>query len=179
MKYYIKRSAYALLLGAAAMGTAACDDLLDTKPQGVFSAEQIGNKEAIDLMVSAYATLTNHYFGNNESFAGPINNWVIDLRSDDALKGGDGITIDDYMHQLEIGNVMNDSPILDFKWRNDIYSVSRCNTAIRAILAASNLSPEVQKSYVSEMKTLRAYYNFDLYRLFQKFPYIDENANPS
>lgn len=179
VKTYIRTSAYALILGSMAMGAVSCDDMLDTKPQGVFSAEQIGNEEAIDLLVAAYATLTNHYFGNNESFAGPINNWVIDLRSDDALKGGDGITMEAYMHQLEIGNVMNDSPILDFKWRNDVYSVSRCNTAIRAIAAASNLSAEEQTSYIAEMKTLRAYYNFDLYRLFQKFPYIDENANAS
>ena len=33
---------------------------------------------------------------------------------------------------------------------------------------------------IAEMKTLRAYYYFDMYRLFQKFPYFDETvANPS
>lgn len=179
IKTYIRNSVSGVLIGSMALGAISCDDMLDTKPQGVFSSEQIGNKEALDLMVAAYATLLNHYFGNNESFAGPINNWVIDLRSDDALKGGDGITMEAYMHQLEIGNVMNDSPILDFKWRNDVYSVSRCNTAIRAIAAATNLTSEEQASYIAEMKTLRAYYNFDLYRLFKKFPYITEDDNPS
>ncbi|MBD5222535.1 MAG: RagB/SusD family nutrient uptake outer membrane protein [Bacteroidales bacterium] len=179
IKSYIRKSIYGAILGSMTLATVSCDNILDTKPQGVFSAEQIGNDEAIDLMTAAYATLLCHYFGNNESFAGPINNWVIDLRSDDALKGGDGITMEAYMHQLEIGNVMNDSPILDFKWRNNCYSVARCNTAIRAIAAASNLSSEDQQSFIAEMKTLRAYYNFDMYRLFEKFPYIDEDANPS
>lgn len=179
IKSYIRKSLYGVILGSVALGVTSCDSMLDTKPQGVFSAEQIGSDEAIDLMTSAYATLLCHYFGNNESFAGPINNWVIDLRSDDALKGGDGITMEGYMHQLEIGNVMNDSPILDFKWRNNCYSVARCNTAIRAINAAGNITDTEKASYIAEMKTLRAYYNFDMYRLFQKFPYITEDDNPS
>lgn len=132
------------------------------------------------MMVAAYATLLNHYFGNNESFAGPINNWVIDLRSDDALKGGDGVTMEAYMHQLEIGNVESNSAIINFKWRNNFFSVSRCNTAIKAIAAAGNIEASRKASMIAEMKTLRAYYYFDMYRLFEKFPYFDENvANPS
>lgn len=166
----------------AALGftSVSCDSLLDTKPQGAFTSEQIGDEEAIDLMTSAYATLLCHYFGNNESFAGPINNWVIDLRSDDALKGGDGVTMEGYMHQLEVGNVQSDNDVINFKWRNNYFSVSRCNTAIRALVASSNLSDAKRRSYVAEMKTLRAYYYFDMLRLFQKFPYFDENVvNPS
>lgn len=154
----------------------SCDSMLDTKPQGVISSEQIGEDEALDMMVPAYATLLNHYFGNNESFAGPINNWVIDLRSDDALKGGDGITMEGYMHQLEIGNVQSDNAVIDFKWRNNFFSISRCNTAIKSILAAGALDEATKKSFVAEMKTLRAYYYFDMYRLFQKFPYFDETV---
>lgn len=165
-----------------AMGWAAssCDDMLDTVPQGVFTDEQIGDGEAIDLMTSAYATLLNHYFGNNESFAGPINNWVFDVRSDDALKGGDGVTMEAYLHQLEVGNVQSDNDVANFKWRNNYFSVSRCNTAIRAINASSTISDTEKASYVAEMKTLRSYYYFDMLRIFQKFPYFDETvANPS
>lgn len=163
-----------------ALGVTSCDDMLDTKPQGVFTSQQIGEDEALDMMTSAYATLLCHYFGNNESFAGPINNWVIDLRSDDALKGGDGVTMEGYMHQLEIGNVQSDNDVINFKWRNNYFSISRCNTAIKAINAAGGLPEEAKASYVAEMKTLRAYYYFDMLRLFSKFPYFDENvANPS
>ena len=165
---------------AVAFGAVSCDDMLDTKPQGVFTSEQIGEDEAIDMMTSAYATMLCHYFGNNESFAGPINNWVIDLRSDDALKGGDGVTMEAYMHQLEIGNVQSDNDVINFKWRNNYFSISRCNTAIKAILSAASLPEETKASFIAEMKTLRAYYYFDMLRLFEKFPYFDETvANPS
>lgn len=172
-----------MLTGALlSVGTAvtSCDSLLDTKPQGVFTSENIGDEEAVDLMTSAYATLLCHYFGNNESFAGPINNWVIDLRSDDALKGGDGVTMESYMHQLEVGNVQSNNDVISFKWRNNYFSISRCNTAIRALLEAGNLDDTSRRSYVAEMKTLRAYYYFDMLRLYQKFPYFDESVlNPS
>lgn len=172
-----------MLTGALlSVGTAvtSCDSLLDTRPQGVFTSENIGEEEAVDLMTSAYATLLCHYFGNNESFAGPINNWVIDLRSDDALKGGDGVTMESYMHQLEVGNVQSNNDVISFKWRNNYFSISRCNTAIRSLLEAGNLDDKLRRSYVAEMKTLRAYYYFDLLRLYQKFPYFDESVlNPS
>jgi len=172
-----------LLAGAITMtgiGAVSCDSLLDTKPQGSFTSEQIGDDEAKDLMVSAYATLLCHYFGNNESFAGPINNWVFDVRSDDALKGGDGVTMEGYIHQLEMGNVQSDNDVANFKWRNNYFSISRCNTAIRALAAASSLDDAARRSYIGEMKTLRAYYYFDMLRIFRQFPYFDETvANPS
>jgi putative lipoprotein len=170
----------ALTAVSAGMSVTSCEDMLDTKPQGSFTNEQIGDNEALQLMTAAYATLLNHYFGNNESFAGPINNWVFDVRSDDALKGGGGLTMEGYIHQLEVGNVQSDNDVANFKWRNNYFSISRCNTAIRAIVSAETISDDNKASYIAEMKTLRAYYYFDMLRIFAKFPYFDENVeNPS
>ncbi|HIY36956.1 MAG TPA: RagB/SusD family nutrient uptake outer membrane protein [Candidatus Paraprevotella stercorigallinarum] len=180
IKNIAAKALFATAILSMGMTVTSCEDLLDTKPQGMFTDEQIGDDEALDLMISAYATLLNHYFGNNESFAGPINNWVFDVRSDDALKGGDGVTMEGYIHQLEIGNVQNDNDVVTFKWRNNYFSISRCNTAIRGILASNSISDTEKASMVAEMKTLRAYYYFDMLRIFAKFPYFDENVvNPS
>ncbi len=180
IKSFITKSALAASVLSLGMMSVSCDDLLDTKPQGSFTSEQLGEDEAVDMMTAAYATLLCHYFGNNESFAGPLNNWVIDLRSDDALKGGDGVTMEGYMHQLEIGNVESNNDVINFKWRNNYFSISRCNTAIKALLGNESLDETTKASYIAEMKTLRAYYYFDMYRLYQKFPYFDETVvNPS
>ena len=175
-KTIIKNVLLSAAVTSMSLATVSCDDLLDTKPQGTFTDKQIGDDEATDLMVSAYATLLCHYFGNNESFAGPINNWVFDVRSDDALKGGDGVTMEGYMHQLEVGNVQSDNDIANFKWRNNYYSIARCNTAIRSIENSSSISDANRGSFIAEMKTLRAYYYFDMLRIFQKFPYFDETV---
>ncbi len=176
----LKNIAKSVLCGATvfsmALATTSCEDLLDTKPQGTFSSENIGDEEANDLITSAYASLLTHYFENNESFAGPINNWVFDIRSDDAQKGGGELGYEVYMHEFSIGNVQSDNPILNFKWRNNYYSISRCNSAIRALLSSDNLDEDTRKAQIAEMKTLRAYYYFDLLRIFKKFPYFDETV---
>ena len=174
----ITKSFGAIAIALTGFGAVSCGDMLDLKPQGVLFADQIGEDQAVDLMTAAYATLMNHYFGNNESFAGPINNWVIDLRSDDALKGG-MFTFEPYMHQLEIGNVQSNNAIINFKWLNNYFSISRCNTAIQTIASAGQIDEATKASYIGEMKTLRAYYYFDMLRLFKKFPYIDETMNAS
>ena len=180
IKSIIKKAFCVAAIGSMAFATVSCDDMLDTKPQGTFTDEQIGDEEAIDLMTAAYGSLLCHFFGNNESFAGPITNWIFDVRSDDALKGGDGVTMEGYIHQLEVGNVQSDNDVANFKWRNNYYSVSRCNTAIRGIQASSNLSDLDKAAYIAEMKTLRAYFYFDMLRIFKQFPYFDETVvNPS
>lgn len=180
LKNIIYKALCVATVTSASLASVSCDDMLDTVPQGTFTDEQIGDGEAIDLMTSAYATLLCHYFGNNESFAGPINNWVFDVRSDDAYKGGDGVTMEGYMHQLEVGNVQSDNDVCNFKWRNNYFSVARCNTAIRAIMASGSLDDATKASYAAEMKTLRAHYYFDMLRIFKMFPYFDETVtNPS
>ena len=90
------------------------------------------------------------------------------------------MTMEGYMHQLEVGNVQSDNDVANFKWRNNYFSISRCNTAIRGIKASGSISEKDKASMVAEMKTLRAYYYFDMYSIFAKFPYFDETvANPS
>ena len=157
IKNIIKSTFCISVLAASGMMATSCNDMLDTVPQGVISENEVGPEQATQLMTAAYATLLNHYFGNNESFAGPINNWVFDLRSDDALKGGGALSMEAYMHQLEVGIVLSDNPIGAFKWRNNYFSISRCNTAIRAIAASPSISSEEKASMIAEMKTLRDY----------------------
>ncbi len=168
-----------VLTGGLLLGSTSCNDMLDTKPNGSFSSEQIGEDEAVQLLTAAYAGLLNHFIGNNEAFSGPINNWVWDVRSDDAVKGGEAPGMELNIHELEIGNVQSDNASFNFKWLNDYYAISRCNDAIRALKSSSQLSDKERASMIGEMKTLRAFFFFDLYRIFKAFPYFDENDNPS
>lgn len=175
-KSIINKALAALVITGSGLAFTSCDDMLDTKPQGIFTDEQIGEDESTDLMTAAYASLLNHFFGNNESFAGPINNWVFDVRSDDALKGGGGINMEGYIHQLEMGNIQSDNATIANKWRNNYYAISRCNTAIRGIKETS-LPQATKDSQIAEMKTLRAYFYFDMLRIFKAFPYFDETVD--
>ena len=63
----------------------SCSDKLELGPQGEFTADQLTDESIDGLMSSAYQGLEAHFFDdNNAAFAGPISNWVFDVRSDDA-----------------------------------------------------------------------------------------------
>lgn len=161
-----------LLIGASMLSLTGCNDTLDLQPEGQFTAEQLTDSNIEGLMAAAYGGLQAHFFGNNEAFAGPITNWIFDVRSDDAYKGGGGITMEANIHQLEVGNVQSDNISVFNKWQNDFYAVSRCNNAIKAINAASGVSDK--DNLIAQLKTLRAYFYFDLIRVFDRIPYFTE-----
>ena len=176
LKNIIKSTLCIAAITATGTAFTSCSDLLDTTPNGVLSEDQVGPEQAVQLMTSAYATLLNHFVGNNESFAAPINNWVMDVRSDDALKGGGGISMEEGIHQLEVGIINSDTQPVTFKWSNCYFSITRCNTAIRAIQASPSIADGMKSTMIAEMKTLRSFYYFELYRIYQKFPYFDETV---
>ena len=157
----------------AAMAMTSCDDLLEKAPYGQFTDEQITTSSVQGFVDAAYAGLEAHFFGNNEAFAGPSTNWIFDVRSDDALKGGGGISMESNIHQLEISNLTSDNPSCQDKWQNNFFAVARTNSAIRAV-ESSSLDESVKQLNIGELKFLRAFYYFDLYRIFERFPYFDE-----
>ena len=54
-----KKAIWVAAILSMGMTMNSCEDMLDTKPQGTFTDEQIGDEEALDLMTSAYASLLN------------------------------------------------------------------------------------------------------------------------
>ncbi|MFR9165120.1 MAG: RagB/SusD family nutrient uptake outer membrane protein [Dysgonomonas sp.] len=152
----------------------SCSDFLeDEKPYGGFGKEQMTEETIEGLMSASYAGLHGHFFGNNEAFSGPMSNWVFDVRSDDAYKGGGGITMEAYIHQLEISNISSSNPVALNKWRNNYYAIARVNNAINTI---NELNPSDRDELVGELRLLRGHFYFDLIRIFERIPYLDENT---
>lgn len=167
---------YRTILGLAllAISFTSCDDLLDKPPYGEFTNEQLSDESVDGLMASAYAGLQGHFFGNNEAFSGPVSNWVFDVRSDDAYKGGGGVTMEAYLTQLELSNLTSDNPVALNKWRNDYYGIARVHQAMKAIEA---LNPENKDELFGELRLIRGHFYFDLIRIFKRIPYLDEKTN--
>ncbi len=161
----------ALLLG----GMTSCNDMLDTVPQGQFTAEQLDENSVEGLLASAYAGLEAHFYGNNEAFAGPSTNWIFDVRSDDAYKGGGGTGMEENIHLLEVSEVNSDNVSCLNKWQNNYYAISRVHNAMLAVQQAESISNAAQ--ILGELKTLRAWYYFDLIRIFNRIPYFTEGED--
>ncbi|MBO4810541.1 MAG: RagB/SusD family nutrient uptake outer membrane protein [Prevotella sp.] len=153
----------------------SCDDMLDTVPQGQFTAEQLDDSSVEGLVASAYAGLEAHFYGNNEAFAGPSTNWIFDVRSDDAYKGGGGTGMEENIHLLEVSEVNSDNVSCLNKWQNNYYAISRVHNAMLALQQASSIAGAEQ--VMGELKTLRAWYYFDLIRIFNRIPYFKEGED--
>lgn len=161
---------------ALSLTTISCDDMLDLEPTGSFTSEQIDENSVEGLLSAAYAGLEAHFFGNNEAFSGPITNWVFDVRSDDAYKGGGGTSMEQNIHQLEVSNITSDNVTCLYKWENNYYAISRVH---KAMLAIEDTDLDDKEALLGELKLLRAYFYFDLIRLFEQIPYFDETEDPN
>ena len=172
----IKSNIAKAFLGLAVVASPAffssCNDMLDLAPQGTFTDAQLDSTSIEGLLTSAYAGLECHFFGNNESFQGPITNWIFDVRSDDAYKGGQSLSMESNIHDLEVSNLRSDNVCVRDKWRNNFYAIDRVHKAMRAIKDAD---VEGKESMLAELKTLRAYFYFDLIRVFA-MPYSYDNG---
>ena len=180
-KNIIKYAVYmvtALPLGGVGGGLiSSWSDQLELAPQGEFTADQLTDESIEGLMSSAYQGLEAHFFDdNNAAFAGPITNWVFDVRSDDAYKGGEGVSMEANIHQLEISNIASDNATCLNKWENNYLGIARVHKAMQAINDAGSVNDKA--SLIGELKTLRAWYYFDLNRIFKSIPYFTENDDP-
>jgi len=173
----MKKFSYIIVAVSLMMGMTACNDLLDQKPYGQFTEDMMDDSAVEGLLASAYAGLEAHFFGNNEAFAGPSTNWIFDVRSDDALKGGGAVSMEGNIHQYEISNIYSDNVSALDKWKNNYYAISRVHRAMIAIQSAESIKDKNQ--FLGELKVLRAYYYHDLVRLFKYLPYITENDDAS
>lgn len=171
--------AYCLLAGAAL--TACSDDFLENKPQGSLSDGVMSSTEAIELLVnSAYAGLTGFTNEQGDPWVRPATNWSFgEVRSDNAYKGGGGEGDLWDIHAMETFQVQPNNGNLDGKWFNLYSLISRCNAALRVLEKADPEAVAVRDSRIAEMKVLRAHFYFELVRLFNKVPYMDENLPES
>ncbi len=154
-------------------------DVLDVSPQGQLAEGSLSSASVVDkLVVATYQALGAHFFGNDESFAGPSTNWIIDVRSDDAYKGGGGINDRSDIHQLEVATMDATNFAVAQKWRNPLFGISRANYAIREIQKLESTTYK-KTERTAEVRLLRGYFHHDLKRNFNQIPYLLEDTDPT
>ena len=166
-----------LALGCTALLTACSEDFLENTPQGSLSDGVMNSTEAIDLLVNAaYAGLSGITNEQGDPCMRPTSNWSYgEVRADNAYKGGGGEGDVWDVHAMETFQVQPNNGNIDGKWFNLYSLISRCNAALRVLNKADEADVPVKASRIAEMKVLRAHFYFELVRLFNKVPYMDEN----
>ncbi|WP_242916712.1 RagB/SusD family nutrient uptake outer membrane protein [Pontibacter liquoris] len=159
---------YILIAALSLPLLSACDkDYLDVDPRGtVLESTYYKNpEEAFAGLVAAYDPL-GWEAGNTYHNVGAINS-----ASDDVYAGG-GSSSD--MNTWQVWNNYTLDPALGPQeefWRRNFTGVSRANTLLEKLQAGiPGLDQATSARYIAEAKFLRAYYYFDLVRLFKNVP---------
>lgn len=166
-----------IALCCAAALASCSDEFLENTPQGSLSDGVMNSTESIDLLVNAaYAGLSGFTNEQGDPWVRPTSNWSFgEVRADNAYKGGGGEGDLWDVHAMETFQVQSNNGNIDGKWFNLYSQISRCNAALRALAKADENIVTVKNLRIAEMKVLRSHFYFELVRLFNKVPYMDEN----
>ena len=169
---YIFALAFAGTLTLSSCG----DDFLSKDAQGSLTSEALANAQGVELLTtSSYALLASNVDGYDPYQASPFN-WVWGgIYGGDANKGsdpGDQSTV----NEIELYNTISTNGYIEQKWIW-VYAINkRINMALQTLNAAEDVTEDVRKSRLGELKFLQALAYFEGMRVFGPYiPWVDEN----
>lgn len=153
------------------------DSFLDVQPKAALSSATLQNKVGVNaLLVGAYALLDGWATaeGAYRSYNVGADNWVYgSVASDDAYKGtnaGDQPPIS----LIEQGNIAADNIYFRGKWRGMYDGIARTNDVIQNLAKATDFTDAERAQVIAEARFLRGNYHFELKKMFNMVPYIDD-----
>lgn len=160
------------------------DEFLDTKPTGTAFPTTLTSEGGVDaLLIGAYHPLVgglqaNGWFGS-WIWAASVTNWVWgSVASDDGTKGSD-ITDQSTINPVEWFTVDPTNGYVSDKWNGNYEAVSRTNDVLRFLANVKDDLPAEKAARIEgEAKFLRAFYHFELKRVFNNIPYVLETNVP-
>lgn len=177
----MKRNNYILLtvLAIFIVITACSENFLNVTPKGALDQKVLATEKGIDmLLIGAYSLLdgVSSQFG----WEAASSNWVYgDIRGMIANKGTDAGDQPD-INPIQTFSETATNPYLNTKWRSVYEAVSRCNSVMKTVEEALKLGTitEAQASlFRKQARTLRGWYHFEAWRMWEKVPYVDENTD--
>ncbi|MFT4152755.1 RagB/SusD family nutrient uptake outer membrane protein [Parafilimonas sp.] len=140
---------------------------LDYTPQGALGQNVLATKDGLtQLLTGAYGwlygvtsdDLTSVFLGYTSH-----SNWLY----------GSGNAVD------ALGAYFSVTPsntAFDAKWRADYAGISMCNQVITVAALVTNMSDDDKTNIIAQARFLRGYYYFDLKKIFNMVPWIDETT---
>jgi hypothetical protein len=170
-----------ILLGALALS--ACKKSYLEKPLTGALEPQFLQTEAgaNELLIGSYAVLDGQQggdaaVGGGGAWEASPDNWIYGgVAGGDASKGsvaGDQTPIEPIMKYNSDGS----NGFFDSKWRADYEGVSRCNNTIKSIMSIPKITDAAKTNLLAQTRFLRAHYYFDLKKMFNNVPYLDETT---
>lgn len=177
MKTSSKHIAFALT--ALAMSLCSCNDWLgEPNPASTELDDFFTSGEACVQCVNAcYSPLQWEY---NSTY---FSEWFIgDIASDDALKGGQNLGDGPDAYDIDNFKTNANNEILRDYYRAKYQGIARCNLALSQVALYEpdeTLSPELKDRLLGEARFLRAFYYFQLVRVFGGVPLVQNVIDSS
>jgi hypothetical protein len=153
------------------------DKFLEVTPKAALSSTTLQNSKGVTaLLVGAYSLLDGWATaeGAYRSYQSSADNWVYgSVASDDAYKGtiaGDQPPIS----LIEQGNIASDNIYFRGKWRAMYDGVARTNDVLQVLAKTTDITDTERQQITAEARFLRGHYHFELKKMFNNVPYIDE-----
>ncbi|HLT06993.1 MAG TPA: RagB/SusD family nutrient uptake outer membrane protein [Cyclobacteriaceae bacterium] len=154
------------------LGLTNCQEILEVKPKGIITEEQLNNPEYVDgFVTAAYAFIPRAHAFNT------LNPWIASIRSDDAYKGGGGLDDQPAWYQMEVFSLLNANVgNNDGVWFSGFSGLSRVNTAINALQKLEDAEYPLKTTRIAEMRFLRGWIYYKLKVRYKWVPYFREDA---
>jgi len=172
----MKRTKYIFILPAllaTILIIQACKKgFLDVAPRGALSQGVISNKTGVEgLLIGTYHSLLG-----NLNWGSAPSNWVWgSVAADEAYKGsipsdqGDIVALENWSYNTN-------NPYLNEKWVSNYLGVGRANEVLRMIPNAADLTSDDVTRITAEARFLRAFFHFELKKVFNNVPFVDETV---
>lgn len=155
--------------------TGCSESFLDIPPQGSLSQEVLSNAQGVRAMViGVYGALDGAVIG--DTWRASPDNWVYgSVAGGDAHKGS--VPYDQsQIFTLGTGQATPDMSFLDSRWRMLYEGISRANAVLKILDEVPDMSDEEKAHAAAESRFLRGHFYFELKRMFNMVPWIDETT---
>jgi len=172
-----------LLLGMLVCGVVfitACKKFLNKPPLGTLSPEVMATEKGIQgLLIGAYSLVDGEGAGG-DGFASGASNWILGgVTSDDAYKGSDPTDVAEAAPMEQWVTLTPTNGAIPQKWIVCYAGAQRCNDVIKTLAIATGISPALGTSITAQARFLRAFYHFELRKIFGNIVYADETVDPT
>lgn len=159
------------------MAIACSEKFLEVTPTNSLSAEKLTTKAGVEAsLIGTYAILTGRAY---DFYSGSTNWYWGGVLGGDANKGsnsGDQAQ----MNEIQRYSTLKTNGSLIIKYRTSYEGIVRANTTLGFLAKVSEPISEADKKRIAgELRFLRGHYYFDLKKIFNNTPYMDENTGVS
>jgi len=175
----IKNTIKTVLLLVFGLQMSSCsNNFLDEVTYGEVAPSEMTKPANVErAIISAYSILNGQMDAATNALNSPSSNWSFgDVTSDDSYKGGGGTGDQNNIHQMEIYNENSTTLDIERKWMALYEGVKRANEAMRLLNASPDFEASLKVKRMAELRFLRGHFYFELKKIYNHIPYIDETA---